>query len=265
MAPMKFSIVTTVLNGASFIGATIASVLSQTHEDFDYVIVDAGSDDGTQEIVSALIKADARASLKVSPGAGMYRAILEELAAASGGMLAWINADDLYTPWAFERVAQFQKARAGAHWLTGLPAAWDADGVLTLVRPQGAHPQRLIRAGWFHRDLLGFLQQESMFFSADLFARLSREDLDYLASFRLAGDYALWRRFARHAALETVPSVLGGFRRHEGNRSVAGMDEYMAEVRRDGATFLPWPLTPLARRAYWFAAAEAARRAATAA
>ena len=96
--PMKFSIVTTVLNGASFIGATVASVLAQTHEDFDYVIVDAGSTDGTQDIVSALIRDDARATLKSAPGAGMYRAILDGLSQARGGMLAWINADDLYTP-----------------------------------------------------------------------------------------------------------------------------------------------------------------------
>jgi len=260
--PMKFSIVTTVLNGASFIGATVASVLAQTHEDFDYVIVDAGSTDGTQDIVSALIRDDARATLKSAPGAGMYRAILDGLSQARGGMLAWINADDLYTPWAFGRVAAYCAVHDNAQWVTGLPAAWDDKGSLTMVRPQGAHPQRLIRDGWFHRDLLGFLQQESMFFSADLFARLTKEDLDHIASFRLAGDYALWRRFARHAPLETIPTVLGGFRRHAGNRSIAGMSDYMEEVRREGATFLPWPLTPLARRIYWLSAAEAARRAA---
>lgn len=259
---MKFSIVTTVLNGASYVGATVSSVLAQTHEDFDYVVVDAGSTDGTQDIVSALIRDDRRATLKSAPGAGMYRAILDALSAARGDMLAWINADDLYTPWAFERVAAWRAAREDARWATGLPAAWDDKGALTMVRPQGAHPRRLIKDGWFHRDLLGFLQQESMFFSADLFARLTQEERDHIASFRLAGDYALWRRFARHAPLETIPSVLGGFRRHEGNRSVAGMEEYMAEVRRDGAVFLPWPLTPLARRTYWLAAAEAARRAA---
>lgn len=259
---MKLSIVTTVLNGAPFIAETIASVLTQRHENFEYFIVDAGSTDGTQDIVSDAIAADARATLKISPGVGMYRAIMEQMSMASGDMLAWINADDLYTPWAFERVAQFCARRPDAQWVTGLPAAWDAEGVLTLVRPQGAHPKRLIQAGWFHRDLLGFMQQESMFFSAGLFARLAPSDLDYISSLKLAGDYALWRRFARFAPLVTIPSVLGGFRRHDANRSVVDVDTYMNEVRGDGATFLPWPLTPLARRIYWLMAADAARRAA---
>lgn len=99
-----------------------------------------------------------------------------------------------------------------------------------------------------------------MFFSKDLFVRLGTEDLAHVTRFELAGDYALWRRFARHSPLQTIPSVLGGFREHDGNRSVVGAGAYMDEVREDGAVFLPWPLTPLARRAYWFLAADAARR-----
>lgn len=261
---MKFSIVTTVLNGEPFIGATIRSVLSQTYVDFEYIVIDAGSTDGTHETVSRLIADDSRATLKILPGIGMYRAILEELTKVSGDILSWINADDLYAPWALERVAQYQAAQPDTLWVTGLPAAWDSKGVLTLIRPQGLYPRRLVEAGWFHRDLLGFLQQESMFFSRELFARLGRDELDYIASFKLAGDYALWRRFAGHAKLEIIPAILGGFRRHEANSSVREMDKYMSEVRRAGATFLPWPLVPLARRVYWFAAAEAARQAAAA-
>ncbi len=260
---MKFSIVTTVLNGATFIAETVRSVQRQSHTDWDYVIVDAGSTDGTLEIVEELIEGDDRITLKQSAGVGMYEAILTELAAAEGDMLAWINADDFYTPWAFKRVAQHCALRNGQDWVTGLPAAWDAAGMLKLVRPQGAHPRRLIRAGWFHRDLLGFLQQESMFFSGQLFAKLSKRDLGEILSLRLAGDYALWRRFAQHSNLETLPSVLGGFRVHDGNRSVIEADTYMDEVRREGALFLPWPLTPIARGAYWLFASEAARRAAS--
>lgn len=257
---MKFSIVTTVLNGASFIEQTIRSVLNQSHTDWDYAIVDAGSTDGSLDIIADLIEGDDRIRLKKDPGVAMYDAILKELAVARGDMLAWINADDLYTPWAFERVTQFCAKQNGADWVTGLPAAWDADGVLKLVRPQGAHPRQLIRAGWFHRDLLGFLQQESMFFSKELFAQLGTEELAHVTQFKLAGDYALWRRFAHHSPLRTIPSVLGGFRQHGANKSVVGAGAYMDEVRSDGAVFLPWPLTPLARRTYWFFAAEAARR-----
>ncbi|MEL7444449.1 MAG: glycosyltransferase [Pseudomonadota bacterium] len=262
---MKFSIVTTVLNGAAFIGATIQSVLAQTHTDWDYVIIDAGSTDGTLDIVSRAASADSRITLKQDPGVGMYAAILGELSQSTGEMLSWINADDLYTPWAFERVVQHLIKDPGADWVTGLPAAWDQNGVLTLVRPQGLHPRALIRSGWFHGELLGFLQQESMFFSRALVEKLDRTEIHRIQAFDLAGDYALWRCLASHAPLRTIPSVLGGFRVHAGNRSVLEGEAYLAEVRRDGAVFLPWPLKPLVRRIYWLFAGEAVRAAATSA
>lgn len=50
---MKISIITITYNRAHLIGETIQSVLDQTHGDFEHIIIDDGSDDGTENVVSA--------------------------------------------------------------------------------------------------------------------------------------------------------------------------------------------------------------------
>ena len=195
------------------------------------------------------------------PGLGQYAAIAAGFDAAGGDWFAWLNADDLYAPWALAAVAGPAARFGGQQWLTGLAGCWDREGVLRFVRPEVWSPQDQIRAGWRHKDLLGFIQQESVFFARGLFEGLSPADRAAFEGAALAGDFILWRAFAKSAPLELVPTVLGGFRRHGANRSVAGMDAYMDEVRAHGATFLPRPLAGAARWRHVRVANRALRRA----
>jgi hypothetical protein len=111
-------------------------------------------------------------------------------------------------------------------------------------------PRVLIRNGWFHKDLLGFIQQESVFFTKSLFESLSEGDRAAVAGASLAGDYILWKRLAQRAKLQPIPTALGGFRRHESNMSVQHADRYMEEVAADGAVILPPVIDRLAQSAH---------------
>ncbi len=244
---MKFSIVTSVLNGASYLPETIRSVSGQTCVDIEYIIIDAGSTDGSHEIAADAAKEDSRIRVFSRPDEGLYASLLWGLDQAEGDVLSWLNADDLYTPWALSTVAGYLRRNGDCAWLSGLPGCWDAEGRLRFVRPEGWRSQRLIRQGWHHKDLLGFLQQESMFFSRTLYTALSAEERRAITDCRYAGDFVLWKAFAARSALETLPTALGGFRRHGANKSVVNMDAYMDEVRKAGAVFLPWPLRPAAQ------------------
>jgi hypothetical protein len=121
-------------------------------------------------------------------------------------------------------------------------------------------PQALIRKGWFHKDLLGFIQQESVFFTKSLFNSLSEGDRAAVAGASLAGDYILWKRLAQRARLHPIPTVLGGFRRHQSNMSVKHADRYMEEVAADGAVVLPPVFDRLAQSAHRCISAIAAMR-----
>ncbi|MEZ5919990.1 MAG: glycosyltransferase [Parvularculaceae bacterium] len=259
---MKITIATPVLNGAKFLPEAIASMRRQTHENFEHIIVDGGSSDGSLEIAHKASAQDSRIRLIEAPGLGQYASITRAFDEAKGETLAWLNADDIYTPWALACVARAFGLNPEMKWLGGCSGCWDENGLLRYVRADAWRPRALIERGWFHKDLLGFLQQETIYFRRELFSALAPEDRAAFEEARLAGDFILWKRFARLAELEFIPTVLGGFRRHAGNRSTAGIDDYMAEARTDGAMFLFWPFIGLARRYSWFRSAARARSAA---
>ncbi|WP_411819435.1 glycosyltransferase [Hyphococcus formosus] len=243
----SFTVVTPVLNGERFLEKTIASVRQQSFENFEYLIVDGGSTDGTLAIAHAAAERDSRIRIIERPGLGQYASILEGFRAARGMWLSWLNADDLYTGWALKTVSE---QADDVDWVIGFPACWDEADSLRFLRPEGWRPQKLIRDGWFHSGLLGFIQQESIFFKRSLFEKLSDAERKKFSDAKLAGDYILWKLFAAHAKLETIPTVLGGFRRHGDNRSITLQQEYLDEIKRDGTIELPTPVANLARAIY---------------
>lgn len=227
---MEILVLLPVLNGAAFLDAAIGSIRAQTHERWKLVVLDAGSTDGSLPIARRHADEDARISLHEEPDNGMYDALRRafERDAGEAGLFCWLNSDDLYTPWA---LAEATAARMKGHdWISGLPALWDATGRLRAVLPRGSVDRRSIIKGRHHDGDLGAIQQESVFFSRKLFESLTTEERDVFAAQSLAGDFHLWRCFAKRTSLHVTPSVLGGFRVHTRNRSRCNLASYMAEV-----------------------------------
>ncbi len=91
---MRISIVTVCFNCAATIGDTVKSVLSQGHRDVEYIVVDGGSTDGTQELVTTY---NGRIGKFVSePDEGIYDAMNKGMRMAEGDFVAFLNADDIY-------------------------------------------------------------------------------------------------------------------------------------------------------------------------
>lgn len=233
-----------VLNGVLYISAALESLSRQSHQDWRLVILDAESTDGTLALVRDAASSDNRIEVRSASDAGQYDALLKGIAETDCDIIGWLNADDLYPPWALAEAARVFEQRS-ADWITGLPGLWDEEGRLRTLYPVAGRIRRLIEQGWYHDGLLGCLQQECMFFRKRLVDGLTAGERGAILSHKLAGDFALWRAFARQADLISVPTVLGGFRRHGANRSLSGATGYADEVRAlGGKTFPGW----LARR-----------------
>lgn len=245
-------IVTTVLNGANWLPAALDSVAGQSWPHWRHVIIDAGSTDGSIAIVKERAERDSRIVLCVRPGVKFYPALLDgfDQRLPQDKILSWLNADDRYTPWALDLVAQqFAGLRPQDEcWVSGLPAVRDQHGRIFSVLPRGWNARNLIAGGWHHDEALGCLQQESIFFSAGLYARLTDAERSDIRRSELAGDFVMWRAFARHVPLRLIPSVLGAFTITGHNRSIRSRLAYQQEVYAAGGRRLPaWLIAPLRR------------------
>lgn len=88
------SIITVVYNGAKTLEQTIQSVINQTYDNIEYIIIDGGSTDGTLEIIE---KYDKHIAKWVSePDKGLYDAMNKGIRMANGELIGMINSDDWY-------------------------------------------------------------------------------------------------------------------------------------------------------------------------
>ncbi|WP_051340345.1 glycosyltransferase family 2 protein [Azospirillum halopraeferens] len=101
---MKVSIVTISFNQAEFLEHTILSVLGQDHPDIEYIVVDPGSTDGSRAIIER--HRDRIARVILDPDDGPADGLARGLAAATGGIFGYLNADDRLLPGAVSRIVR---------------------------------------------------------------------------------------------------------------------------------------------------------------
>jgi len=90
--PPKVTIITAVYNGASLLQETIQSVIDQSSDDMEFLVIDGGSTDGTLDI---LRRYDAVLDLWVSePDNGIYDAFNKGVALAKGEWVIFLGAGD---------------------------------------------------------------------------------------------------------------------------------------------------------------------------
>jgi putative colanic acid biosynthesis glycosyltransferase WcaE len=100
----RVSVITVVLNDRSGFTATAGSILGQTDPDFEWIVVDGGSTDGTLEAIRA--HADRIARLHSGPDRGVYDAMNHGLRLARGEFVVFMNAGDRFAePQTLARVA----------------------------------------------------------------------------------------------------------------------------------------------------------------
>lgn len=181
---MKISIITIAYNSEETIEDTIKSVLAQSHEDLEYILVDGASKDGTMDIVN---KYKSRISTIISePDKGIYDAMNKGVLAASGAVIGILNSDDFY---ADDDVLKDVNAKFEKSPIEGLYA--------DLVYVDRNDPQRIIRnwkSGEYQHGQFrkGWMPPHPTFFvKKACYDRLGI----YNTSLRSAADYELMLRF----------------------------------------------------------------------
>lgn len=243
-ASLKLSVVTVCLNSAQTITDTMTSVNAQSYANIEHIVIDGGSTDGTQSLVR---EHGERVSRFVSePDRGIYDAMNKGLALASGDVVGFLNADDVFaSPLAATRIAQ--------GFATDVDACYG-----DLVYVGNNDPSRVIRhwrGGAYRRGLCaqGWAPPHPTFYvRREVYARYGA----FNADLRVASDFELALRLLDVAGIPVryIPEVLvrmrvGGASNGTLRGILRGHQDMAAALRAHG---LPagwgWSVRRLARR-----------------
>ena len=101
---MRFSIIIPLYNKAPYVRKAIDSVLGQTYQDFELVIVDDGSTDSSAEIAQRCIDGKSNCILQYQKNAGVSMARNKGVAVSHGDYLCFLDADDWWEPTFLEEI-----------------------------------------------------------------------------------------------------------------------------------------------------------------
>ena len=105
---MKFSVVIPLYNKRNSLKACIESVLNQSYKDFELIVVDDGSTDGSKEIVREF--EDKRIRLIEKKNGGVSSARNLGVRSARNSWIAFLDGDDIWTKWHLETIVRLAES-----------------------------------------------------------------------------------------------------------------------------------------------------------
>jgi glycosyltransferase involved in cell wall biosynthesis len=217
----SITIVTPCLNSRRTLPATLASVRAQRYPGLEHLVVDGGSTDGTLEVLE-----QAEGIRFVSePDRGLTDALNKGIGMASGEVIGWLNADDLYLPGALEAVGRAFAEHPEAEWVTGRCLIIDAGG-REIRRPIARYKDFLLRRYSYPALLTqNFVAAPATFIRRDALQAVGLFD----ERFRYSMDYDVWLSLARRGDPVVIDKPLAAFRMAEGSLSMTGFEHQFAE------------------------------------
>jgi glycosyltransferase involved in cell wall biosynthesis len=217
---MKLSIVTPSYNSAEYLTEAIESVAGQQYPDYEHVIVDGDSNDGTKDVLQSYGHLD-HLRWRSEPDEGQSDALNEGFRLADGDIIGWLNADDRYLPGCFETVARTFGQFPEIDVVYGNYRWIDADGTVMQLRRELDFDLFMLK----YVDTL-WIPSETLFFRRDVLEEEGTLDSD----FSYAMDYEFILRLALGGyRFRHVQEFLADFRWHEASKS----SSYAGAMNRD--------------------------------
>jgi glycosyltransferase involved in cell wall biosynthesis len=205
----KISIITPSFNQGRFIQETVKSVLSQNYPDFEHIIIDGGSTDGTLDI----LKKYSHLKIVSEPDSGQAAAVNKGLRMATGDIIGWLNSDDTYYPGVFDKVARTIDPEKGIFIIMGRCAYVDEHGKTTGKE----HPSMFLSHERVVEIWKGYtIPQPAVFFHKQVYEKCG--GLDESLYFCL--DYDLFIRYSKLYHFHSINELFATYRYHASSKSV---------------------------------------------
>ena len=197
------SVIMSVHNGGAYLREAIRSILDQSFEDFEFIVIDDGSTDGSPEVIETFADSDVRLRPIYQENRGLTRSLNRGIAEARGRLIARMDADDVSLPDRLEKQVAYLNAHADVGIVGGMTRHVNADG----VEMGGAWPS------WSPPDLNGWrtlfenvLCHPTVVMRRDVLDRLGLGP--YHAEILYAQDYELWTRALFETKIANLPDVV---------------------------------------------------------
>jgi GT2 family glycosyltransferase len=218
----RISVVTVSYNQREYLEQCLRSVLDQRYPNLEYIVVDAGSTDGSVELLREY--EHCFAALIVEPDQGQSDGLNKGFRLATGDILTWVNSDDMLAPLSLKRAAMAMRA-TGADLVAGTCKRIGGDAAQVLYKHHSALPTFRQQAFSLHGplDWCNAWEKGDYFFQPEVFftRRIWERAGAYLKLHLFwAMDWELWLRFAlAGATVVRIPDVLGISRVHDAQKT----------------------------------------------
>ncbi|WP_418130554.1 glycosyltransferase family 2 protein [Variovorax sp. 278MFTsu5.1] len=211
MHPPRVSVVIPTRNSEKYLREALESILAQTFTNFEVLIVDDNSTDGTLDIIRSY--ADPRIAVLKGPGKGLAAALNFAYRQARGEFIARMDADDIAEATRLGKQVAFLDEHLDVGVCgTKFQQFMDGDAI--------HHHMENVR---YTDMLMGcYIGHPTAMLRRQLFIE---NNLFYDESMRFSEDYDLWTRAIRVMKLGNVQEILLRYRRHTESVSIAHMDE----------------------------------------
>ncbi len=212
------SVIMSAYNGADLIGESIESVLAQTYDRIELVVVDDCSTDGTPDVVEAYVKQhpDRIRLERKGSRAGPCRRRNDALDLARGELIAWLDQDDLWLPEKTERQVEVLVARPEVGLVYSGYEAFDSESGDTVPwRERETEAEGDVLLPLFVRGC--FVASVTALFRREVLTRRNMRLRE--TDFSFGDDYYLWLALSLDWQVALVDEVLARYRRHARNES----------------------------------------------
>lgn len=220
--PPSLSVVMTVFNGERHLSEAIDSLVRQSFDDFEIIIVNDGSTDGTGAIIQQFAVSDSRIRYVDLAHIGRVEALNTGCRLAQGKFIAIMDADDIALPDRFACQMDFLATHPSVVLLgTGVQKV-SSDGrcFATVMFPTQSEEikRSLVSQGCFAHSTV-VMAREAVFAVGA-----------YRKAFPPAEDYDLWLRLAERYAVANLPQALVKYRAHPDQVSSTNLEQHTLSV-----------------------------------
>ena len=220
------SIITPSFNQANFIGDALESVRGQSYENWEHLVIDGRSTDGTIDLLQYESTKSGRCKMSwVSErDTGQSEALNKGFRRATGEIIGWLNSDDRYRPDCFEHVVKAFRENPNADVIYGDYSIVDEAGAVLKIRREIEFNAFILR---YHHVL--YIPTTATFFRSRIFAEDNwlNERLQYVMDLEF-----FMRLSERGYRFKHIPHLLADFRMQPDSKTCRAPDQQRMEHRQ---------------------------------